>query len=117
MQHNYITLRPDKVDVPLDPVAVGRQSSAVFIFVGDVPDDIESMTVLVGRTPDPTTHDPRSDFTVNAARGEDGVFRAYMPPSCFPDVAELEYHVYGVDTHGYNRWFGTGPLHVRLWAG
>ena len=112
MQYNYITLRPDRLNFSLDAVAVGRYSSAVLVFVGDVPADIESMTVLVGRTPDPTTHDPRNDFMVTATRGADGVFRAYMPPSCFPDIAELAYNVYGVDANSNDRWLGTGPLHI-----
>ena len=114
MKYQHITLRPDRLNFPLECANVGKLSSAVFIIGGDIPDDIASMAVQIGRTEDPTTHQPRENFTAAATRQDDGTFRCYLAPFYFPDVsAALEYHVIGTDAQINARWLGTGPLEVR----
>lgn len=115
MKENQVTIRVDRLNRPLETCFVGKLSSAVFRIVGDIPDDIDGMTVQIGRTYDPTTHQPRQNFTVAANRNADGkTFRCYLSPFCFPDVSDaLEYHVLGTDTNGNARWLGSGPLIVR----
>ena len=115
MKAHNIRIRPDRLNDSLATCFVGKLSSAVFVIVGDIPDDIDGMTVQIGRTDDPTTHQPRQNFTVAANRNADGeTFRCYLSPFCFTDVSDaLEYHVLGTDTNGNARWLGSGPLIVR----
>lgn len=115
MKTHTITLHPDRLNAPLATCFVGALSSAVFVIVGDIPDDIDGITVQIGRTEDPTTHRPRPNYTVAANRNADGkTFRCYLAPFCFPDEADaLEYHVVATDTAGNPRWLGTGQLIVR----
>lgn len=115
MKEHQVTIRADRLNRPLETCFVGKLSSAVFRIVGDIPDDIDGITVQIGRTDDPTTHQPRQNFTVAANRNADGkTFRCYLSPFCFPDVSDaLEYHVLGTDTNGNARWLGSGPLEVR----
>ena len=115
MKTHNIKIRPDRLNDPLATCFVGKLSSAVFMIVGDIPDDVDTITVQIGRTDDPTTHQPRQNFTVAANRNADGkTFRCYLSPFCFPDVSDaLEYHVIGTDTNGNARWLGSGPLIVR----
>jgi hypothetical protein len=115
MKENQVTIRADRLNRPLETCFVGKLSSAVFRIVGDIPDDIDGMTVQIGRTEDHTTHQPRPNYTVAANRNADGkTFRCYLAPFCFPDVSDaLEYHVVATDTTGNPRWLGTGQLIVR----
>ena len=115
MKENIVTIRADRLNRPLETCFVGKLSSAVFRIVGDIPDDIDGMTVQIGRTADATTHEPRQNFTIAANRNADGkTFRCYLAPFCFPDVSDaLEYHVLGTDTNGNARWLGSGLLIVR----
>lgn len=115
MKENQVTIRADRLNRPLETCFVGKLSSAVFRIVGDIPDDIDGMTVQIGRTEDPTTHQPRPNYTVAANRNADGkTYRCYLAPFCFPDEADaLEYHVVATDTTGNSRWLGTGQLIVR----
>lgn len=115
MKENQVTIRADRLNRPLETCFVGKLSSAVFRIVGDIPDDIDGMTVQIGRTEDHTTHHPRPNYTVAANRNADGkTFRCYLAPFYFPDEADaLEYHVVATDTTGNPRWLGTGQLIVR----
>ena len=115
MKTHNVKIRPDRLNAPLATCFVGKLSSAVFMIGGDIPDDVDTITVQIGRTDDPTTHQPRQNFTVAANRNADGkTFRCYLSPFCFPDVSDaLEYHVLGTDTNGNARWLGSGPLIVR----
>ena len=115
MKENQVTIRADRLNRPLETCFVGKLSSAVFRIVGDIPDDIDGMTVQIGRTEDPTTHQPRQNFTVAANRNADGkTYHCYLAPLCFPDVSDaLEYHIVATDTNGNPRWLGSGPLIVR----
>jgi len=115
MKTHNVKIRPDRLNAPLATCFVGKLSSAVFMIGGDIPDDVDTITVQIGRTDDPTTHQPRQNFTVAANRNADGeTFRCYLSPFCFPDVSDaLEYHVLGMDTNGNARWLGSGPLIVR----
>ena len=119
MKAQHIRIRPDRLNAPLATCNVGRLSSAVFVIGGDVPDDIDTIAVQIGRTPDPQTHEPRQNYTAAASETTtDGsasrTFRCYLAPFYFPDESyELEYHVVATDTNGNQRWLGTGPLIVR----
>ena len=115
MKAQHIKIRPDRLNAPLATCNVGKLSSAVFVIEGDIPDDIDGMAVQIGRTEDPTTHQPRPNYTVAANRNADGkTYRCYLAPFCFPDEADaLEYHVVATDTNGNPRWLGTGQLIVR----
>jgi len=115
MKAHNIRIRPDRLNDPLATCFVGKLSSAVFVIWGDIPDDVDTITVQIGRTEDPDTHQPRQNFTVAANRNADGkTFRCYLSPFCFPDLSDaLEYHVMGEDTNDNARWLGSGPLVVR----
>ena len=117
MKAQHIQIRPDRLNAPLATCVVGRLSSAVFIVYGDVPDDIGTIAVQIGRTEDPETHQPRENFTAAAQEVEGQTprsFRAYLSPFLFPDTSDaLEYHIIGTDENGNARWLGTGPLIVR----
>lgn len=119
MKAHHIRLRPDRLNDPLATCNVGKLSSAVFIIEGDIPDDADTITVQIGRTKDPDTHEPRQNFTAAARETTpDGsaarTFRCYLAPFYFPDEADaLEYHVVATDTNGNARWLGSGPLIVR----
>ena len=115
MKENQVTIHADRLNRPLETCFVGKLSSAVVRIVGDMPDDIYGMTVQIGRTEDPTTHQPRPNYTVAANRNADGkTYRCYLAPFCFPDEADaLEYHIVATDTNDHPRWLGTGPLIVR----
>ena len=117
MKAHNIRIRPDRLNDPLATCFVGKLSSAVFIVYGDIPDDVDTITVQIGRTEDPDTHQPRQNYTAAASEVEGQTprsFRAYLSPFLFPDVSDaLEYHVLGTDANGNARWLGTGPLIVR----
>ena len=116
MKAQHIRIRPDRLNAPLATCNVGRLSSAVFVIGGDVPDDIDTIAVQIGRTPDPNTHQPRPNYTAAATRQTDGTFRCYLSPFYFPEIApDLHYHVIGTDTAAPTanpRWLGTGDLRI-----
>lgn len=119
MKAQHIRIRPDRLNAPLATCNVGKLSSAVFIIEGDIPEDVDTIAVQIGRTPDPQTHAPRPNYTAAASETTpDGsaarTFRCYLAPFYFPDEADaLEYHVVATDINGNPRWLGTGPLVVR----
>lgn len=107
-----IRIDDSKLNFPLRRICVGRLSSAVVALFG-VPNDVDTITVQIGRTEDPDTHRPRPNFTAAAARQTDGTFRCYLSPFYFPDASDaLEYHVVGTDVNGNVRWLGRGSLSV-----
>ena len=113
MKAQHIRIRPDRLNAPLATCNAGRLSSAVFVIGGDVPDDIESLTVEIERTPDPNTHQPRPNYTAASTRQTDGTFRCYLSPCYFPEIAlDLHYHVVSTDKNGNPRWLGTGALRI-----
>lgn len=107
-----IRIDDSRLNFPLRRICVGRLSSAV-VALCDVPDDVDTIAVQIGRTPDPDTGAPRPNFTAAAARQGDGAFRCYLSPFFFPDASDaLEYHVVGTDANGNARWLGSGALSV-----
>ena len=119
MKAQHIRIRPDRLNAPLATCNVGKLSSAVFVIEGDIPDDIDGMTVQIGRTEDHTTHQPRPNYTAAASETTPAgsaarTFRCYLAPFYFPDEADaLEYHIVATDTNDNPRWLGSGPLIVR----
>ncbi len=59
MKTHIVKVRPDRLNAPLATCFVGKLSSAVFMIVGGIPDDIDTIAVLIGRTAVPTTNEPR----------------------------------------------------------
>lgn len=109
MKTNCITLRPDRLDLPLDPCACGRLSSAIITVGGEIPGDITGIAVAVeymdGRD--------KKRYTAAATKQADGTFRAYLAPAYFPASSDqLKYHVIGMDTNENPRWLGTGLLRI-----
>lgn len=119
MKAQHIKIRPDRLNAPLATCNVGKLSSAVFVIEGDIPEDVDTIAVQIGRTPDPQTQEPRQNYTAAASETTpDGsaarTFRCYLAPFYFPDEADaLEYHIVATDTNDNPRWLGTGPLIVR----
>lgn len=109
MKTNYITLRPDRLNFPLETVDVGRQSSAVLIVGGDIPDDTAALIVKVeysnGQSP--------GYYVAAGTRQADGTFRVYLAPGYFPATTKgLHYHVYITDELDNPRWMGSGALRI-----
>jgi hypothetical protein len=112
MKVHMIRLNPGRPNFPLVSCFVGKLSSAVFEIGGDIPDDVEGMSVRIGRTPDPDTEEPRDDFAATASRAGGG-YRCYLSPFMFPDASRtLHYHIIALDSSGNSRWLGSGNLEV-----
>ena len=76
-------------------------------------DEVEALNVRVFRTPDPATGNPRAPYVAPATLQEDGIFRCYLTPLCFSDVAsDLQYDLIGLDAEGNARHLGVGTLRV-----
>jgi len=113
MKTIHVKVNPARLNLPLATIWAGRLSSAILTVCGDVPDDIEALSVRIGRTPDPDTGAAREDFAATASRDESGAFRFYLSPFLFPDAAAgLSYCIIGTDESGNPRWLGTGALNV-----
>lgn len=113
MKTNYITLHPDRLDMPLEPCSCGRLSSAVFIVGGDIPDDIEALAVAVEYVDSSGATPETKRYTAAGTRQEDGTFRVYLAPAYFPASSdELKYHVVGTDEAENPRWLGTGNMRI-----
>ena len=119
MKEIHIKVRPDRLNLPLATVCVGKLAAAVFVIEGDIPDDLSGVAVEITRLPncETTPPTPRSNFTAAAIKQADGTFRAYLNPYNFPDVSDkLAYHIVANDNvpgHTSNpRWLGTGDLRV-----
>lgn len=109
MKTNYITLRPDRLNFPLEQCAVGRLSSAVFTVGGDIPDDIQGIAVVFEYEDGGET----KEYVAAGARQTDGTWRVYVAPAYFPNATDmLKYHVIGGDASGNPRWLGTGSLRI-----
>ncbi len=103
--YSTISVNPDRLDVALVPLFVGKLSSAVWFVVG-VPADVASLAIRIDRG------SGNAAFTAAAIKTAPGVFRCYLSPFYFPDVAATTYHVMGEDDSGNPRWLGSGSLSV-----
>ena len=111
MKTSHITVRPDRLNFPLTMLFMGKLSSAIVTIGGDIPDDVESITIYFGRTPENNT--PRDPVGALATRQTDGTFRAYCSPFLFPDASNgLKYNLLAVDSNDNPRWLGEGALTV-----
>ena len=110
MKTNYITLRPDRLNFPLETVDVGRQSSAVLTIGGDIPDDTAALVVKVEYA---DTQSTTAYYVAAGTRQADGTFRVYLAPGYFPDTTKgLRYHVYITDELTNPRWMGSGAVRI-----
>ena len=111
MKTANIHVRPDRLNFPLPTIYAGRLSSAVVTLCGDIPDDVEAITIYFGQPPDGNT--PRDPVGAAATRQTDGTFRAYCAPFLFPEAAtDLQYDLLGLDSKNNPRWLGGGTLQV-----
>lgn len=105
----HIHARPDRLYMPLEPLAVGRLSSAVATVGGDIPDDIETLAAVV-QYPD---GDSVGTYTAAGTKQADGRWRVYFAPAYFPTGSQsLRYDLVGTDSQGNPRWLGSGVLRV-----
>ena len=114
MKEIHVTIRADRLNLPLETAAVGVLSSAVLVVGGDVPDDIETLAVRVEYMDAQTKREYSAAGTRISDNGyAEGCWRVYLAPAYFPAAAEnLKYHVIGIDGHGNPRWLGTGNLRI-----
>lgn len=106
MKTNYITLRPDRLDLPLAPCAVGKLSSAVLTVGGDIPEDTAALVVKV-------EYAEGEYYIAAGSRQDDGTFRVYLAPGYFPAKSNsLKYHVYVTDQLDNPRWLGSGLMRI-----
>ena len=109
MKTNEITIRADRLNIPLETCAVGKLSSAVFTIGGDIPDDIAALAVVV----EYKDGNEINRYTAAATAQGDGTWRVYLAPAYFPAASEsLKYHVIGTDNQERPRWLGTGNLRI-----
>ena len=109
MKTNHIHVKPDRLYNPLEPLAVGRLSSAVANVGGDIPDDIEAISAVVQYLDGAET----KTYTAAATRQTDGAWRIYFAPSYFPaESHSLRYDLVATDSNGNPRWLGQGVLRV-----
>ena len=101
----------NSLQLPLVPLFAGKLSSMT-LAVSNVPADIEALALVVARTDD-ADGKARDPFKVAATKQDDGTWRVYCNPYCFPDeAANLWYAIVGTDGEGNPRWLGTGRLKV-----
>lgn len=109
MKYQHITLRPDRLNFPLECVHVGKLSSAVLVIDGEIPDDVTGIAVDIEYMDGETV----ARYTANAARQPDGTFRAYIAPAYFPETSDtLKYHIVATDEQENPRWLGSGSLRI-----
>lgn len=107
-----IIIDESRLAFPLVPITVGRLSSAEFEIVGDLGSYL-SIRMEFSRV-DGSGGSRREPFAVAAVKNLRGdAWSVYASPFCFPDAdCGLEYQVVGKDSHGNDRWLGTGRLEV-----
>lgn len=109
-----ITAPPQTADQRLDPMSAFQWSSKT-IYLKVLDDEIETLNVRIFRTPNPTTGAPRDPYVAPATLQEDGLWRCYLTPLCFSDVATgLQYDLVGLDADGNARHLGVGSLRVLV---
>ena len=110
MKTNYISLKPDRLDLPLAPCSIGKLSSAVLTIGGDIPDDISGLVVKI----EYMNGSAKATYTAVATRRDSAAdYRCYLAPTYFPDTSDkLNYHIVGLDDNNNPRWLGTGTLRI-----
>jgi len=106
-----ITAPPRTADQRLEPMSAFQWSSKT-VYLKVLDDEIETLNVRIFRTPaqDGTARDP---YVAAATLQQDGLWRCYLTPLCFSDVASnLQYDLIGVDAEGNPRHLGVGSLRV-----
>ena len=111
MKH-VITAPATTADRRLEAVSAAQYSSRTLYFnIRD--DEVEALNVRIFRTPaqDGTARDP---YVAPATLQQDGLWRCYLTPLCFSDIAnDLQYDLIGVDAQGNPRHLGAGLLRVQ----
>ena len=113
MKTNHITIRADRLYSPLEPLAVGKLSSAVLTVGGDIPDDVDSLAVVIEYMDNSGAEPTVARYTANGTAQGDGTWCVYLAPTYFPECNYmLQYHVVGTDERNNPRWLGSGVLRV-----
>ena len=115
MISRYIVVVPPRTaDRRIAPLAVAQYSSHT-MYIKVIDPEIDGLNVRIFRTPDPQTGEPRAPYVAVATRQEDGLWRCYLTPLCFSDIADnLRYDVIGFDSRNYARHLGYGRLTVQV---
>lgn len=109
-----VTAPPQTSDQKLEPVSAFQWSSKT-LYLKILDDEIEALNVRIFRTPDPATGEPRAPYVAPATLQENGLWRCYLTPLCFSDVAkDLQYDLIGLDGSNNPRHLGFGPLRVLV---
>ena len=109
-----VTAPSQTADQRLEAVSAFQWSSKT-LYLKILDDEIEALNVRVFRTPDPATGEPRDPYVAPATLQEDGLWRCYLTPLCFSDVAkDLQYDLIGLDGSNNPRHLGFGPLRVLV---
>ena len=109
-----ITAPPQTADQKLEPMSAAQWSSKT-VYLRILDDEIEALNVRIFRTGDPATGEPRAPYVAPATLQADGLWRCYLTPLCFSDVAtDLQYDLIGVDADGNARHLGVGALRVLV---
>ena len=98
--HTIVRLRPDRLDLPLEPVSVGLFGSATLRVAG-IPEDVAEPRITL-TTPAGSTFEVYVD--------EAGV--AYVEPGMLDQPGGGSYHVWATDAHGNPTPLGAGTLRV-----
>jgi hypothetical protein len=98
--HTIVRLRPDRLDLPLEPVSVGLFGSATLRVAG-IPEDVAEPRITL-TTPAGSTFEVYVD--------ESGV--AYVEPGMLDQPGGGSYHVWATDAHGNPTPLGAGTLRV-----
>ena len=98
--HAIVRLRPDRLDLPLEPVSVGLFGSATLRVAG-IPEDVAEPRITL-TTPAGSTFEVYVD--------EAGV--AYVEPGMLDQPGGGSYHVWATDAHGNPTPLGAGTLRV-----
>ena len=110
MKELHVRIDPQRLNIPLASLSVGRLSSAVATVEGDIPGDISAISAVVQYL---NGEDETETYTAAATAQDDGTWRLYFAPAYFPKTSNsLRYDIVGTDSSNNPRWLGSGYLRI-----